>query len=193
MREEKAGGRRSRKTAHCARKSGGTVFPAVAGTAGPQAARNARMRASAAASRWGAGSGLLLGRGVVLGDRHDFVLRRSCYLAFGSGSRSAEEEFASVRKGHVDADSLMLESFGLIALDDELGPGRNRGLGHTMADQGIRAATLKTPIDDGTVSGLFVTPEPGVRINQFDFRNGAMHDDGLLCIEGRREGVMSLR
>jgi hypothetical protein len=135
---------------------------------------------------------LLLGRGVVLRCRRDFVLRGSRYFALGSGSRSAEEEFSPVGEGHVDANALMFEGLGLVALNDELRPGRNRGLGDAVADQRIRATAFKTPIHDGAIGGLFVTPEPRVWIDQFDLRNCAVHDDGLLCIESRREGVMSL-
>src|SRR5579859_330549 len=83
MIEETAVGLSSRKTSHCARKFGGTPSPAVAGTAGPQEARNARMRASAAASREGAGSGIqvLSWRGPLL-----FDLNSSIHARIASGS-----------------------------------------------------------------------------------------------------------
>ena len=78
MMDDTAVGASSRKVSSCASKSGNATFPASAGTAGPQLARKARMRASTCASRRGGGSGIqtLSWNGPRLFDRNSSTQAR---------------------------------------------------------------------------------------------------------------------
>ena len=86
----------------------------------------------------------------------------------------------------------MLKGLGLITLNDQFGSGGDGVLRHAVADQRIRAASLETPVGHRAVGGLLVTPEPGMRVDQFHFRDHTVHHHGLRGVKGRCKGMMSL-
>ena len=77
----------------------------------------------------------LIWRRVLRGRRHDFILRWFGNVFFCAWSRSTEEELPAVGKSHIHADAFMLESFRLVALDDELCSNRDGVFRDAMADQ----------------------------------------------------------
>ena len=101
-------------------------------------------------------------------------------------ANSAERRLETTAQGH----AFVLAAFGLEAVHNYFRSHGQSILGDAAADQGIRAAAFKSPIDHRSVRIFHIHPEPRVRVHQFYLGHHSPQDQRLIGIKGRVESVM---
>src|SRR5690242_8233615 len=108
--------------------------------------------------------------------RSSDLTRSGSFLAFRITfpRLQAEKQLSAVGKCDALANRTSGLVLGLVALDHDLGAGRQRVLGKAEPVQIVRAAALDHPGYHLAVVALHVHVDPGVRIGHFPFHDGAL-------------------
>src|SRR5713101_1026359 len=117
----------------------------------------------------------------------------SFLVRFALRPLQAKEQLSAVSERDALPDCLSRAVLGLVAIDDDLGPGRNGILRETKSVQIIGAAAFNHPGDHLAVLTLNVNVDPRVRIGHFPLCDRPLQLERPGLVEFRRKPMMRPR
>src|SRR4029079_7282289 len=104
-------------------------------------------------------------------------------IARRAGTGRTQEHLAAVSERDVAPVGATGAVLGFVAIDDQFGALRQRGLRQSTPEQRVRRSTLDHPSLGGPVGLLHVEMDTGVRGDPLDLSHGALQLHGLVGIE----------